>query len=91
MRELYERAAGGEVVIMGDFNIFRGRGELAPLLDGGGLDVVGGVDNETFRFNHRTFDVDLCVCSSGLARNARVRVLEQSFSDHSAIVLDLER
>jgi endonuclease/exonuclease/phosphatase family metal-dependent hydrolase len=88
LRELFERTAG-EVAIMGDFNIFRGRGELAPLLDGGGLEVVSGLDDDTFRIDGRRFAVDLCVCSTELARRAEVRVLEQSYSDHAAIVLEV--
>ena len=88
LRELFERTAG-EVAIMGDFNIFRGSGELAPLLEGGGLEVVSGLGNDTFRLDGRRFAVDLCVCSTDLARRAEVRVIEQSYSDHSAIVLEV--
>ena len=88
LRELFEQARG-EVVIMGDFNIFRGHAELAPLLRGGGLEVITDVESETFRIDGRVFAVDLCVCSSSLVPRARVHVREQSFSDHAAIVLEV--
>ena len=80
----------GEVIVMGDFNIFRGKQEIAPLLQETGLQLMDAEGAPTFRFSDREMILDLCLVSAGLRETAQVRVLEQPFSDHNALLLDVE-
>jgi endonuclease/exonuclease/phosphatase family metal-dependent hydrolase len=79
----------GEVVLMGDFNILTGFGELAPLTEGAGLRLLNREDEVTFRFHRRHLILDLCLCSPSLAERCHLRVIPQPFSDHAALLLDI--
>lgn len=80
----------GEVIVMGDFNIFRGNEEIAPLLEETGLQLMDGQGAPTFRFSDRELILDLCMVSPRLRDAARLQVLDQPFSDHNALLLDVE-
>lgn len=77
------------VIILGDFNIMRGFGELAPLLTDGKLCVLNDENAPTFTFGRRRMTLDLCVCSAELAGRIDLHVIAQPFSDHDALLVEL--
>ena len=78
----------GEVIVFGDFNTLTGLGELAPLLEGGFLQLLNAPDRPTFRFHRWQHTLDLCLCSPSLAPSCELTVIDQSFSDHAALLLE---
>jgi len=79
----------GEVVILADFNIMRGFSELSPLLENTDLHVLNNESEPTFRFHRRHLTLDLCICSRGLRDQIKLRVVQQPFSDHAALLVDI--
>ena len=86
--ELMSRALG-EVIFLGDFNILTGIGELEPLLKLGPFVLLNSKDTPTFKFHNRSLVLDLCICSKGIAEQAHLKVVPQSYSDHDALILDV--
>lgn len=78
----------GNVIVLGDFNIFDGHQELAPLLEQGDLELVSDPTAPTFVFSGNTMALDLCFCSKALAAGSNVRVRHQEYSDHFAVILE---
>ncbi len=78
----------GEIVIMGDCNIFAGISELEPLLNEQ-FELMNNPEQHTFSFHKRQQMLDICLCSPALAKNARCQVIDQPYSDHDAIMLEL--
>ncbi|ESQ79993.1 endonuclease/exonuclease/phosphatase family protein [Asticcacaulis sp. YBE204] len=87
MREWID-AAGGEVMILADFNTFNGLEELAPLLEGGDLMLLNATDMTTFSFHRWRHLLDLCVCSKSLEGRLAMQVIPQPFSDHAALLVE---
>lgn len=83
------KACKGEVIILADFNIMYGFSELAPLLKDTGLCVLNKENEYTFMFHKHELTLDLCLCSPRLAERAQLRVIDQPFSDHDALLLDI--
>jgi len=83
------RETEGEVVILGDFNIMQGFIELEPLLADSDLQLLNREGEFTFTFSRRRLTLDLCLCSRALAPRAHLRVIDQPFSDHDALLLHL--
>lgn len=83
------RFTPGEHIVMGDFNIFGGAEELAPFLRKTKLLVVNDPELPTFRFHRSRALVDLAMCSPGIRDRAALRIVEQHYSDHAALILDL--
>lgn len=83
------RDTPGEHIIMGDFNIFGGIEELHPLLEGTSLRLLNNPKIPTFRFHRRQKLLDLCICTQRLSRQAQLRIIEQHYSDHCALLLHL--
>lgn len=79
----------GEVIILADFNIWRGFGELAPLLEDESLMVLNKEDEPTFMFHKRKAALDLCLVSKSLADKAKLTIVPQPYSDHAAILLEI--
>lgn len=79
----------GDIIILGDFNIMKGFKELAPLLHQTSLILLNREAENTFRFHRQQRVLDLCICSEKLAKNAVLTVLEQTFSDHKALLLEV--
>lgn len=77
-------------VVVGDFNLFRGAGELAPLIGGAGLVHANAASGATFRLGPYRATLDVCLVSPELADRCRVEILDQPFSDHQMIQLDIE-
>jgi endonuclease/exonuclease/phosphatase family metal-dependent hydrolase len=79
----------GEVIFMGDFNIHSGTGELKPLFDDG-LVLLNREGEHTFRFHRTQMLLDVCLVSPGLAPRSSLRIVPQPYSDHAALLLDLQ-
>lgn len=89
LRALLE-ATPGEHVLMGDFNVFSGLDEIAPLLADEHLVLLNDVERTTHRF-HRTHRVlDLALASPGLVDRSTLEVHHQPYSDHDALLLHLD-
>ncbi|MEJ0062257.1 MAG: endonuclease/exonuclease/phosphatase family protein [Alphaproteobacteria bacterium] len=82
------KETAGEIIIMADFNILNGFSELSPLLGGTDLHVLNLETEHTFTFHRSKLVLDLCLCSASLARRATLKVIQQPFSDHAALLLD---
>lgn len=88
IRELVA-ATAGEVILLGDFNIHTGFGELAPLLHENRLVVLNREDEPTFTFHKTRLPLDLCICSQDIAPRCELRILPQPYSDHDALLLKI--
>ena len=84
------RRTEGETLFLGDFNTLTGLHEMEPMLDGGRYILLNRHDEPTFQFHKRKLVLDLAVATSELAKHIDLRVLPQGFSDHAALVLDLQ-
>ncbi len=80
----------GPTVVIGDFNLFRGAGELRPLLASGRLVHANADAGPTFRFGPWRAALDICLLSRDLRERCRVAILDQPYSDHQMIQLDIE-
>ncbi len=88
MRELVGNY-GGDAIILADFNIFEGFGELGPLLKGMKLHVMSSETDHTFMLGDSRWALDLCVCSQNLLPRLSLRIVPQPFSDHAALLVEL--
>jgi endonuclease/exonuclease/phosphatase family metal-dependent hydrolase len=82
--------ASGDVIILADFNIMAGFGELKPLIESGHLRLMNNETEHTFTFHKRKRVLDLCLCSASLAGRVSLRVIPQPFSDHAALLVELQ-
>ncbi len=82
--------AGGDAILLADFNIMHGFSELTPLLKGSNLRVISKETDHTFTFHSRKLALDLCICSEPLINRIAVRVVPQPFSDHQALLVTLD-
>jgi endonuclease/exonuclease/phosphatase family metal-dependent hydrolase len=78
----------GQVIVLGDFNIFSGFIELSPLIKATGLKLLNKEDQHTFTFHRNKLALDLCLSSAKV--KADLKIIEQPFSDHAALLLTLE-
>jgi endonuclease/exonuclease/phosphatase family metal-dependent hydrolase len=83
------REARGEAILLGDFNLLSGLGELDPLLDQSGFILLNQVDTPTFLFHKRRLVLDVAICTRGIAARSSLKVVPQPYSDHAALVLDI--
>lgn len=79
----------GEIIVLGDFNIHSGFGELAPLMHENHLMLMNQEDVPTFRFHTRRLPLDLCICSRGIAERSELKIIPQPYSDHEALLLTI--
>ncbi len=80
----------GETILLADFNIFQGFKELTPLLHTEDLIVMSKESDPTFTFSGRRLALDLCLCSRPLASRLSLRIVPQPFSDHSALLVEVD-
>jgi endonuclease/exonuclease/phosphatase family metal-dependent hydrolase len=76
-------------VVIGDFNLFRGAGELRPLLADGRLVHANAHSGPTFRLGPYRAALDICLLSRDLRDRCKVAILDQPYSDHQMIQLDI--
>lgn len=79
----------GNNLFMGDFNILCGVQELAPLLDVGEFVLLNDLEVPTFKFHRSSKMLDLCICPVSLACRLSLRIIQQPFSDHEALLLEI--
>ncbi|MEN3792222.1 endonuclease/exonuclease/phosphatase family protein [Fulvimarina sp. MAC3] len=76
-------------VVVGDFNALRGESELAPLLASGHLYHANKGMEPTFRFGPWRAALDTCLISEDLRETATIRIVDQPYSDHQMLVMDV--
>ncbi|WP_062235735.1 endonuclease/exonuclease/phosphatase family protein [Aureimonas sp. N4] len=80
----------GPSVVIGDFNLFRGSGELQPLLASGRMAHANADAGPTFRLGPYRATLDTCLISRDLMNHCELHILDQPFSDHQMIQLDIK-
>ena len=88
VRSLIEQC-GGEAILLADFNIFYGFSELDPLLKGSDLCIASKEDQVTFTFHTYQLALDLCICTKSLQERLVLKVIDQPFSDHQALLIEI--
>jgi endonuclease/exonuclease/phosphatase family metal-dependent hydrolase len=83
------RGAEGEIILLADFNILEGFKELKPLLKSEELIVMNKEKDFTFNFSGRRLALDLCLCTRTLASRLEIKIIEQPFSDHAALLVNV--
>jgi endonuclease/exonuclease/phosphatase family metal-dependent hydrolase len=86
VRKLIE-ASPGEVIILADFNIMQGFEELKGLLSED-LVILNGREDYTFTLHRSRWVLDLCICSKALAPHVNLKIVQQPFSDHAALLVE---
>lgn len=77
-------------MLVGDFNMFGGEAELEPLVRGGALFHANRLSGPTFRLGPYRANLDTCLVSPSLARRCRVEIIDQPFSDHKMVKIDID-
>jgi len=88
VRALME-ACPGESILLADFNIMYGFSELDPLLKESEFMLLSKEDRHTFTFHNRKLALDLCICSKSLSERITLKVVDQPFSDHEALLVEV--
>jgi len=89
MRRLVDQTPG-KVIILADFNVMDGFGELDQLLKDSALRLLNKEDAHTFTFHKLSLALDLCICSDGLAKKTGLKIIPQPFSDHAALLVEIQ-
>lgn len=76
-------------MLIGDFNMFSGDAELAPLLKSKSLVHANKLSGPTFRFGPYRASLDTCLVSSSLAERCSIEIIDQPFSDHQMFKIDI--
>jgi endonuclease/exonuclease/phosphatase family metal-dependent hydrolase len=79
----------GEVIFLGDFNILGGFEELEPLLQND-LVLLNRKEHPTFTFHFFRKVLDICICTKNIAARSHLRVIPQPYSDHAALLLEVD-
>lgn len=80
----------GEVIFLGDFNILGGFWELEPLLHQNDLVLLNRKEHPTFTFHFFRKVLDICICTRNIAARSRLLVIPQPYSDHAALLLEVD-
>tara|TARA_B100001750_G_C15519506_1_gene610224 strand:+ start:1328 stop:2074 length:747 start_codon:yes stop_codon:yes gene_type:complete len=84
----YLKSCNGHFILLADFNIFQGFTELDDFIKTTGLVILNKEDDHTFQFYKRKLALDLCICSPEIVDNATLKIIDQPFSDHDALLLE---
>ncbi|RFC63095.1 hypothetical protein DYI37_14270 [Fulvimarina endophytica] len=76
-------------IVVGDFNVFKGDAELRPLLASGHLYHANRGMEPTFRFGPWRAALDTCLISEDLREQASITIVDQPYSDHQMLVMDI--
>jgi endonuclease/exonuclease/phosphatase family metal-dependent hydrolase len=79
----------GDAVLLADFNIMYGFSELEPLLKDSNLRLLSREEDHTFLFHNNRLALDLCVCTAPLLNRIMLKVVDQPFSDHQALLVEI--
>ena len=77
------------VIVCGDFNIFKGFGELRSLIKKSRLKIANQTTDWTFPACRPTRALDLFIHSDTISVK-NLRVAPDQFSDHSAVILEID-
>ncbi|QOG05914.1 hypothetical protein IGS74_15270 [Aureimonas sp. OT7] len=77
-------------IITGDFNMFGGPQELAPLLADGRFTYLNGQMAPTFRLGPWKASLDPCIVSGDLMGRCRIEIIDMPFSDHQMLMIDVD-
>lgn len=88
VRGLIEQCPG-DAILLADFNIMYGFSELEPLLKDSNLRLLSKEEDHTFLFYNRRLALDLCICSAPLVDRIALKVVDQPFSDHQALLVEI--
>ena len=78
-----------QVIICGDFNVFKGLSELDHLVAGGNLKIINGPNDKTFPSYKPKNVLDIFICSKNIDV-AELRVLtDVKISDHLPVILEI--
>jgi len=83
------RHSPGDVILLADFNIMHGFGELDALLEQTNLKILNDEKLSTFQFYLKELALDLCLCSASLEKSLSLTVIDQPYSDHDALLVTL--
>ncbi|MFH1012247.1 MAG: endonuclease/exonuclease/phosphatase family protein [Candidatus Peregrinibacteria bacterium] len=76
------------IIVCGDFNIFREIQELAPLLQDTHLQLLNRPTDKTFPAYRPRYSLDLFLASDTIQVKT-LQVIDQKFSDHLPLILEL--
>jgi endonuclease/exonuclease/phosphatase family metal-dependent hydrolase len=66
--------------------------EPGDVLIAGDFNILAGLEElDTFTLMGRHYLLDLCIASRGAAAHTKVRIIDQPFSDHDALLVEVER
>lgn len=83
------RQAPGKVIVMADFNIMDGFGELTAVTQETDLVILNKEEDITFTFHKRQLALDICLCSATLIDRIEIKIIPQPFSDHAALLVEI--
>ncbi len=89
LRALADREAG-EVLIGGDFNILAGLGELDVFLGDSKYCLMNDPECSTFTLMGRHYLLDLCIASRKIVPHVSLSIIDQPFSDHDMLLVNVD-
>jgi hypothetical protein len=84
------QSQNNDVIILADFNVLQGLGEVKMLIDELNLKLLNDEEDYTFTFHRTRRVLDLCLCSANIADRVSLRILPQPFSDHAALLVSYD-
>ena len=84
----YLNGSKEKTILMADFNIFQGFTELDDFINTTGMVILNKEEEHTFMFHNRRLALDLCICTPDIAEIASLKIIDQPFSDHDALLLE---
>ena len=79
-----------KVILLADFNILKGLGELDTFLKDDSLRLLNNPDTPTFMFHKKKLLLDLCLYTPALEGKLDIQIIPQPFSDHAALLVKVK-
>jgi endonuclease/exonuclease/phosphatase family metal-dependent hydrolase len=83
------KAQDKQVILLADFNVLRGFTELKDFIAQTGFVLLNKEDEHTFLFHKNSLALDLCLCSPALQDKISLQIIDQPFSDHQALLVNV--
>lgn len=80
----------GDVLIAGDFNILAGVDELSVLCGDKKYRILNNPEEGTFTLFGKHYLLDVCIANCSAQSHFSVKVIDQPFSDHDALLVTVE-
>ena len=90
LRSLADKEVG-DVLIAGDFNILAGLRELEIFTGDGRYQLLNDSSQGTFTLFTKHYLLDICLATSNVAARTSIAIIDQSFSDHDALLITVDR